>query len=367
MASTTNATQPVALAGRLDAEHVGRVQHQGLQQRHEQCDGHEYDADSDEEGEPGQVHACGGGQDLTPGAPVRHAERSRRAPGDAGEQDDREQDEPGEQQAELERVVDQPHQRSRTPADCAAEETGGARPEHAPAGNGVAAGAPAVRPLDRRRPLGLQVRPRRPVEEGRAQLAPAALERDPRERLPRLGRVARDRPHDRPDVEGRPARVVAADALLGRAPEVERLVEEVRVRAGGRMHDGMRAVDALELVVVPRRPLGALVLAVADLDGRPVQRLRRARGVEDQLDHLPVALVQVVPVVEDVEQPVLERELAGVSGIGRDVRVDGRRVSHRQPPLPVEVVAARVERVPREVEVVLVEAPREIRRRSGRS
>ena len=73
------------------------------------------------------------------------------------------------------------------------------------------------------------------------------------------------------------------------------------------MHDGVRAVDALELLVVPGRLLGALVLAVADLDGRPLQRLRRARGVEDQLDHLPVALVQVVPVVEDVEQPVLER------------------------------------------------------------
>ena len=126
--------EPVALAGRLDAEHVGRVQHQGLQQRHEQCDGHEYDADSDEEGEPGQVHACGGGQDLTPGAAVRNAERSRRAPGDPGEQDDREQDEPGEQQAELERVVDQPDQRSRTPADCAAEETGGAGPNTLPPG-----------------------------------------------------------------------------------------------------------------------------------------------------------------------------------------------------------------------------------------
>jgi hypothetical protein len=126
------------------------------------------------------------------------------------------------------------------------------------------------------------------------------------------------------------------------------------------VHDGMRAVDALEPVVVPCRLLGALVLAVADLDRHALQRLCRARGVEDQLDHLPVALVQVVPVVEDVEQPVLERELARVSGVGRDVRVDGGRVPDRQPPLPVEVVAARVERTSREVEVVLVETPREI-------
>ena len=133
------------------------------------------------------------------------------------------------------------------------------------------------------------------------------------------------------------------------------------------MHDRMRAVDALELVVVPGCALGALVLAVADLDRRPLERLRGRRGVEDELDHLPVALVQVVPVVEDVEEPVLERELSRVAGLGRDVRVDGRRRARGDPALPAQVVAARIERVPREVEVVLVQASGEVLRRRARS
>ena len=46
------------------------------------------------------------------------------------------------------------------------------------------------------------------------------------------------------------------------------------MRAVGRVHDGMGAVDQLELVVAPAGPLGALVLAVADLDRRPPERLR---------------------------------------------------------------------------------------------
>ena len=76
----------------------------------------------------------------------------------------------------------------------------------------------------------------------------------------------------------------------------------------------MGAADDLELVVVPRRPLGAFVRAVADLDRALVERLRRVVGVEDELDHLPVALVHVVEVVEGVEEPVLQRELARVAG-----------------------------------------------------
>ena len=76
------------------------------------------------------------------------------------------------------------------------------------------------------------------------------------------------------------------------------------------MHDRMRAADELELVVAPVRPLGALVLAVADDRRPPLERLLGVGRVEDELDHLPVALVRVVPVVEDVVEPVLERELA---------------------------------------------------------
>ena len=74
----------------------------------------------------------------------------------------------------------------------------------------------------------------------------------------------------------RAAGVVAADARLGRAAEVQRLGELVRVRAGRRVDDGMGAVDELELVVAPVGALGAFVRAVADLDRAPRRAPRRA-------------------------------------------------------------------------------------------
>ena len=77
--------------------------------------------------------------------------------------------------------------------------------------------------------------------------------------------------------------VVAADAGVRRAAEVERGGELVRVRAGRRVDDGMRPVDDLELLVSPRGALGALVRAVADLARLLRQRLGRIRGVEDEL------------------------------------------------------------------------------------
>src|SRR5574340_608755 len=90
-----------------------------------------------------------------------------------------------------------------------------------------------------------------------------------------------------------PAGVVAADSCLGGAPDVERGRVLVRVRAGRRVDDGVGAVDELELRVPPVRTLRALVGAVPDLERCPVERLpRRARG-EVELDHLPVALVEV--------------------------------------------------------------------------
>ena len=145
----------------------------------------------------------------------------------------------------------------------------------------VAPRPPALRPADRLGPLGLEVRPGRAVVERLLELAPAALEADPRERLARRGRVARDRDHRRAQVDVRAAGVVAADALLGRAADVQRLVEEVRVRARGREDDRARTPTRCELVVAPVRALGALVLAVADLDGlarrAPPSRRRRRR------------------------------------------------------------------------------------------
>ncbi len=128
------------------------------------------------------------------------------------------------------------------------------------------------------------------------------------------------------------------------------------MRPGRCVHDRVCAVDELELVVVPRCALGAFVLAVADHRRPARERLAHVARVEDELDHLPVALVQVVEVVVDVEDPVLERELVRIAGVGDDVRVDGRSMSFREAAGPQLVVAAGVERVPREVEVVSVEA-----------
>jgi hypothetical protein len=70
--------------------------------------------------------------------------------------------------------------------------------------------------------------------------------------------------------------------------------------------------------------------------------------------------VEVVPVVVGVEEPVLERQFARVAGVADDVRVDGRRLALAQAPRPELVGAARVERVPGEVEVVLVEPAGEV-------
>ena len=88
--------------------------------------------------------------------------------------------------------------------------------------------------------------------------------------------------------------------------------------------------------------------------GSFVSASRRVGGVEDELRHLPVALVRVVEVVEGVEEPVLQRELAGVAGIRRDVGVHRRLGALRHATRPLLVVAAGVERVAGEVEVVLV-------------
>jgi hypothetical protein len=128
------------------------------------------------------------------------------------------------------------------------------------------------------------------------------------------------------------------------------------------MYDRVRAVDELQLLVVPQNSLGALVLAVPDLERLRAERGRRVVDLEDELDHLPVALVLVVEVVEGVEEPVLEREPTGVGRIGRDVRVDRRRGLPGETVAPPLVVAAWIERVAGEVQMVLVETFGEVLR-----
>ena len=158
----------------------------------------------------------------------------------------------------------------------------------------------------------------------------------------------------------RAVRVVAADALLGRAPEEEPVAVEVGVRAGRRVDDRMGAVDEVELVVAPARLLRAFVLAVADAGRLLLERVARVRGVELELDHLPVAFVQVVPVVVDVEEPVLQRKPPRVGGLGCNVGVHRRLVPLGDEARPPFVAAARGERVARKVEVIVVEPTGEI-------
>jgi hypothetical protein len=129
------------------------------------------------------------------------------------------------------------------------------------------------------------------------------------------------------------------------------------------VHDGVRPVDELELAIAPVGALGALVLAVADGARRTRQGLPRRLGVEVELDHLPVALVQVVPVVERVEEPVLQCQLARRVRLGHDVRVGNGLVALGDAPRPLLVATARVESIAGEVEVVVVETLREIGRR----
>ena len=270
------------------------------------------------------IHAPRRRQDLTPVAPSSEPERGRRPPRRAREEEQPEREECGQHEERRARVANELDETPRACRDGGAEEVGRTGPEHAARGHGVAPRTPALRPRDRLGPLRLQVRAGRPVEEHRLELPPASLEVDPRERAPRGCRVARDGLHGRAQLVVRTSRVVATDAGLRRAAEVQRLRVLVRVRPGGRIDDRMAAADQFELVVAPVRSFGPFVRAVADGDRILRQGGACRGGIEVELDHLPVALVQVVEVVEDVEEPVLQRDHLGVRGIARYVRIHGR-------------------------------------------
>ena len=165
----------------------------------------------------------------------------------------------------------------------------------------------------------------RRVEEPARPLAPVALEREPGVGVPGPGRIAHE-PGLRRHPPRRAGRVVAAEALARAAPQPEVRREVVRVRSRGRVDDRVGAVP-LERAAVPGRALAAVVLRVADRDRLLPQRLSRRVGREDELDHLPVALVQVVELVEVVEEPVLQREAPRDAGLGHDVRVGDGRVA----------------------------------------
>ena len=148
------------------------------------------------------------------------------------------------------------------------------------------------------------------------------------------------------DPERRPARVVAAEpgALLA-VPEVQGRAELARVRAGGHVDDRVASL-LLDLGVGPGMPLPACVLGVGDLRGLEPERLVGRVGREGELDHLPVALVLVVELVEEVVEPVLEGDSTHAGLVG-DVGVDDRpATAHESLRLP-RVRAARPARMAR--------------------
>ncbi len=78
------------------------------------------------------------------------------------------------------------------------------------------------------------------------------------------------------------------------------------------MDHGARAV-AFQLEVILGSALATGVLRRADFGRFGPQHLRYGAGVEDDLNHLPVTLVSVIPIVEVVEEPVLDHETVAPS------------------------------------------------------
>ena len=195
---------PAALAVGRDPRDARRMDDDRLQEGHEDGDRQEHEADTEEHRRVPGVHPCRRGEDLAPRAAARQTERRRRPPRRTGEPVENERQERPECQQNGERVVDRPPQRGRAPADRGAEEVGRRRPKGAACRNRVALVPPVRRHGDGLGPRGLEIRAGRTVEEGSLELTPASLEPDPREQGASFGGVARDRPHDRLDVEARP-------------------------------------------------------------------------------------------------------------------------------------------------------------------
>ena len=363
--TTSSTSAPAPSPDGVDAQQPEAAEHERLHERDQDPERDEDAVRCPRRARPAARRTCA--RHWTGSAPRRagaQGEAARRPPRGASHQPDEQKEQDPDRDQGVVWIPDEGRHGRGTCLDPAAEEVRRAGAEDPAGGHGVAS--------ERQRwtsdglgPLCLEVRAGRAVVERLLQLAPASLERDPRERLRSRGGVARNRLHDGPDLVVRPEGVVAADPRVRRAAEVEGGAELVRVAAGGRVDDRVRPVDELELLVAPVGLLGALVRAVADRGRLLVQRLGGIGRVEVELDHLPVAFVRVVEVVEDVEEPVLERELARMGGVGR------RRARRRsaasvgeEMALPELVVAARDERAARVVEVVLVAVDEVLRARA---
>ena len=102
--------------------------------------------------------------------------------------------------------------------------------------------------------------------------------------------------------------------------------------------DNGAVLDQLR-VTLPAPALAPAMLREIDLVRFTAQcRLGRGR-VEVELDHLPVAFMLIAEVVEGVEQPILDCELARTLRIAGHVRVD-RRPAIAEPGLELLLIAA---------------------------
>ena len=136
----------------------------------------EEDPEPEEERSVAYVHARRGPEDLSRASPAGDAERGHRAPGGSRDDEDGESKKGGEDDQEGKRAPQELDEPARALLDRDAEEVGRVCPEQAARGHRVASVPPAVRPFDRLRPLRLQVRAGRAVEEGLLELTPPALE-----------------------------------------------------------------------------------------------------------------------------------------------------------------------------------------------
>ena len=258
------------------------------------------------------------GKDLTPSPSTTEAKRRDGPPGCADSHGDGDRQEQADQQQHWHRVAHQANQGPRSGLDGAAKEV-------RRIGRGAAGGdgrfePPPFRPLNRAGPMPL-CGSRRTVEEGlwRPQrpsnaptgigLAPPTLRSGWSRRLARVRRG--------PRVSSQPT------PCWAEPPRCSASVKKLACEPAAGYTTGRRPSTSSSLSS-PQSARSALMLAVADSDRRLVEGFTRVLRVEHELDQLPVTLVEVVPVVVDIEEPVLERELSRVRRIGGHVRI--RRV-----------------------------------------
>ena len=305
------------------------LEQQRLHAREEHADGEGDDADPDEEATVRPVDMQCGAEDLTDRPLGLDRLRQHRRPARPTE---KQRDEPDDSRQDREceqRVLLREDERVRARCDGSAEEVGDVGAEVVDSRDlDARVTLRLLLPRDRREPLILRRRAGGAVVEAGLLLPPAAGEAEPRESVGRRSTLVGTTIDGRSGVDARRARVVAAESFLRAAAHPDRGRVVVRVRSAAGVGDRMRPVP-LELVVVPGRALTALVLRERDFVRMRLERGRRVGGVEHELDHLPVALVLVVPVVEDVEEPVLEGELVRPTAFGRNVRVHRRAYGPR--------------------------------------